>query len=116
MKTLKRIKTGVVTVALMGSPLLAMAQTNPGSVTGLTSVGGVLGLFLAILGLVTTIFWIVAVAMILYAAFLYLTAGGSDDKVATANKTLFRAVIAIVIALVATSIPYLVRSVLGGGA
>lgn len=69
-------------------------------------------LLFALLWLVRTIFWILAVVMILFAAYLYLIEGAKTGKVEKANQMLKYAVIAMIIALVATSIPYLVKSIL----
>lgn len=107
-------KIGVWLASLAAAvPAIALAQAPPPDVT-ITSVGGVIGLLLRILDLARTIFWIVAVAMILWAAFLYLTAGGAPEKVTKANATLRYAIVAIVVALIATSLPFLVRSLIGG--
>jgi hypothetical protein len=108
---IKKIGTWITSAALV-LPAIVFAQAAPGDVS-ITSVGGVIGFLLRILDLARTIFWIVAVAMILYAAFLYLTAGGGEG-VTKANATLRYAIIAIVIALIATSLPFLVRSFLTG--
>jgi hypothetical protein len=109
---IKKIGTWLASAALM-APVLVFAQAAPPDVS-ITTTGGVIGLLLRILDLARIIFWIVAVAMILYAAFLYLTAGGDPIKVGKANATLRYAIVAIVVALIATSLPFLVRSLLGG--
>jgi len=59
-----------------------------------------------------TIFMIVAVIAIIYSAFLYLTAAGDETKVTKARKALTYAIIAIVIALLAGSIPILLENIL----
>jgi len=99
--------------AALAAPALALAQQDPGNLN-LTTEQGAIGLLLRILALARTVFWIVAVAMILWAAFLYLTAGGAPEKVGAANATLRYAIVAIVVALIATSLPFLVKSLLGG--
>lgn len=50
------------------------------------------------------IFFIVAVLFVLYAAFIYLTAGDDTSKIDKAKASLKNAVIAIVIALVSTGV------------
>lgn len=62
---------------------------------------------------VQVVFWILAVGFGLYAAFLYLTAAGSPEQISKAHKTLIYTVIAIVVAVVAYSIPRIVTSILG---
>jgi hypothetical protein len=64
------------------------------------------------LGWFIGIFWIVAVAMVVWAAFLYLTAGGNEEKITEAKKRLLYAVIASAIALLATGIDLIVFSLL----
>lgn len=86
---------------------------DPGCVP-LDSVGKVMNLIWGLLGLLRTIFWIVAVAMLLWAAYLFLVGGANPKAQEAAKVTIRYAVIAIVLALVATSIPFLVQSLLGG--
>lgn len=116
MKKLSTIGVAVLAILLV-LPTVSFAQGNlpgdPGSVN-IRTEGAFIGLLLRLLGLLRTLFWIVAVFMILFAAFYYLTAGGDSGKVGTANKMLMYAVVAIIVALVATSIPFLVKSLLGG--
>jgi hypothetical protein len=60
------------------------------------------------------IFWILAVGFVMWAAFLYLTAGGNEEKITEAKKRLIYAFIAAVIALVATGIKPITESLLSG--
>ncbi|MEK7629945.1 MAG: pilin [Patescibacteria group bacterium] len=60
------------------------------------------------------IFWTLAVGMVIWAAFLYLTAGGDEEKVKEAKKRILYAVIAAVIALLATGIQAIVGNLLTG--
>jgi hypothetical protein len=61
-----------------------------------------------------TIFWILAVAFIIWAAFTYLTAGGNEERVSTAKKRLVYALIAAAIALLAVGIDIIVENLLLG--
>ncbi len=64
--------------------------------------------------IVTVMFWafmIVAVIMVIWSAFLYLTSGGDSEKVKTATKSLTYAAIAIVVAILANSFPLIVGSI-----
>lgn len=63
---------------------------------------------------VSFLFWALTIIFIFYAAFLYLTAGGAEDKVKKANKQLIYAVIAIVVALFAYGLPLFVDTTLRG--
>lgn len=98
---------------LLVLPLISFAQTAPADVA-IRTESGLIALLLRIIGLLRTLFWIAVVFFILVAAFKYLTSGGDPGKTGDANKMLMYAVVAIVVALVATSLPYLVRSLLGG--
>jgi peptidoglycan/LPS O-acetylase OafA/YrhL len=60
------------------------------------------------------VFWILAVAFVMWAAFLYLTAGGNEEKITEAKKRLIYALIAAVIAILAVSIDYIVFNLLSG--
>lgn len=56
---------------------------------------------------------LVFLAMILYGGFSYLTAGGSDEKIATAKKILTYAVIGFVIILLAPAIIGIISALFG---
>ncbi len=77
-------------------------------------VTDVISILRYILRLIYTIFFIVAAIFIILAAFDYLTAGGSDEKIKKAKKELTYAIIAIIVALVAVSIKAIATSLLTG--
>jgi len=56
----------------------------------------------------------IAVIMILYAAFLYMTAGGSEEKITKAHKALTYAIVGLGILFLAWGITSLVEELLGG--
>ena len=60
------------------------------------------------------IFMGVAVIVLIYSAFMFLTSGGDPNKISTARKTLVWAIVAIAIAILAGGIPYLVQGFLSG--
>jgi len=63
-------------------------------------------------------FWIllaVAIIMIFWAAYLYVTAGDDTEKVHKGTRTITYAAIAIVVALLAKGFPLLVGSLYGQG-
>jgi type IV secretory pathway VirB2 component (pilin) len=99
-------------LALFGLVLLAMpalAQTtdplglNFGAQTGLSdtdirvTIGNIIQTLLGLLGLI-------AVILILYAGFTWMTSGGNDEKIGQAKKTLISAVIGLAIILSAYAI------------
>lgn len=64
--------------------------------------------------IVNIMFWafmIIAVIMVIWSAFLYLTSGGDAEKVKTATKSLTYAAVAIVVAILANSFPLIVGSI-----
>lgn len=65
-----------------------------------------------ILDWVFSIVMILAILFMLVAAFLFLTAGGSPEKIATARQMLIYAIIGIGVALLAYVIPYIIRGFL----
>jgi Type IV secretion system pilin len=61
-------------------------------------------------------FWIlmsIAVIMVLYAAYLYVTAGEDTEQVHRATKTITYAAVAIAVALIAVGFPNLIGTVFG---
>lgn len=83
----------------------------------LTSVLDIQGL---LCGLVLWVFWgliVFSIVMFLMGGYRYVTSGGEPEKVSSANKTLLYAAIAVVVALVATGVPYIIDTFLnlGGG-
>lgn len=62
------------------------------------------------------IFWaliVFSVVMALVAAYRYATSAGEPERVKKAGRTLLYAAVAVIVALVAGAIPYLVGSILG---
>jgi succinate-acetate transporter protein len=83
---------------------------------GITSVSDVQNTFSSIVAKAFGFFWIVAVAMLLWAAFLFLSAGDNEEKVTKAKKILLYAVIAAAVALLANGINPIVTNILNSGA
>ena len=81
----------------------------------ISSVSGVILLFNSIVVWIAWAFWIAAAGFVFYAAFLYLTAAGSDERVKKAHKQLLYSVIAVAVGLMAYGLPYFVQNVLGCG-
>ncbi|MEK7629944.1 MAG: hypothetical protein AAB432_00985 [Patescibacteria group bacterium] len=80
----------------------------------ITNIDQTYGAVAAIVTWFINLFWILAVATVIYAAFLYLTAGGNEEKVTKAKKFLLYAVIAAAIALLSTGIDIIVSGLLTG--
>ena len=72
----------------------------------------IVGVLDTVAGWLFTILFSLAIVMIIFAAYLYLTSAGNPDRVTTAKKTLIYAIVAIVVALVAGGIPKLIEGIL----
>ena len=82
-----------------------------GAPTGTNSLSGIMATGIkAFLGLLGIIFLV----LIIYAGFLWMTAQGDEEKVTKAKDTITRAVIGLVIIILAYSITYFVFSNLPG--
>jgi len=79
-----------------------------------TTLPEVVGVLERITAWMYTIFLLVAVIMIIYAAFLYVTSGGGD-QVNQANKVIIYSVIAIAVAFMAKGVSFLVENLLEAG-
>jgi len=104
---MKKIATGLLTLAIMATPLIVSAQVNVN-----TSFGTTFGLGTADLGstVIKIVQWVlgflglVAVIMILIGGFYWMTAGGNEEKVASAKKIISAAVIGLIVVLLAWAI------------
>ena len=113
------MKFGAPAIALI-APMFASAQlanppggvTAPGTYNNITQVTGLICVA------INWIFWlliVLTIIFVLYAAFLYLTAAGEPEKVKTASHTLLYAAVAVIVALIAKGLPFIVNSFIGGG-
>ena len=106
-------------ISLAVAPVLAVEMPrnigNSKTVTNVTTFTNIFDIFLAAVGWIYRIFFIVAAVFIIIAAFNYLTAQGDPEKVGKAKSMIIYAVIAIVVALLAFSIDIIVSTFLIGG-
>ena len=58
------------------------------------------------------IFFVIAVLMILFAAFTYLTAAGNEEKVKKARDSIIYAAVAVAVALLAVGFEQIIRTFL----
>ena len=117
MKKLATIGSAALLLGLAIAPSLAMAAGELPTIptSGVNSYDAVWSLICRVVRILFTLFFILAIVFVLYAAFLYLTAGGDAGKVSTASKMLLYAAIAIVVALIAYNFPTIVGHFIGGG-
>jgi hypothetical protein len=116
MKSLNLKKAAIVGAGLLMLPLLAMGQSVPYQQPGsnIQDVNGLLRAIDTLIGWIFTFLLILAVIFVLYAAFLYLTAGGDAEKVGRANHIILYAAVAIAVAVLSRSIPFVVKSFVTG--
>jgi hypothetical protein len=103
-------------VSLAGNSICPNPPCDPGIYNQYTTGSGVLTVFERVIGWIFTLLLVLAVIFILYAAFKYLTAAGVPANIQTANKMLLYAAIAVAVAVLARTIPVLVRNFVGSGA
>src|SRR5438270_866371 len=108
----KKLIITSLSVALLVAPLAILAF-NPGPIPQTRPNLDVNGLVDTLLGFI----WPIAVAffiiMFLLAGFLFLTAQGDPTKVAQARSAVIWGVVGVAVAVLAFSIPFVVRNVLG---
>lgn len=109
---IKKVGWGILSFVL---PALASAQA-PATLPSTESYGtatGVKGLATIVVNWMFGILLILAVVFIVWAALLYLTSGGDEEKTKKAREMIIAAVIAIAIAILARAIVSFVGSIFG---
>ncbi|MBI1755335.1 hypothetical protein HYR65_03580 [Candidatus Azambacteria bacterium] len=81
-----------------------------------TATATVVGTLINIINWFSWLLAILAVAVGLYAGFLYMTTNGEPQKLTVAHKVLFYAIVGIAVAVLAFSIISIVEGLVGGGA
>lgn len=107
----------IVVVSLIALPLLSLAQVTAfppvnAPVSSITSLSAVNRVIVNIVNWVMGLFFVAAVLFIFYAAYLFLNAAGNPDQLQHAKDQLIYAIVAIVVALLAGSVRFIVASVL----
>ncbi len=108
MKNISKLATGLALAAAAAFPIVAAAATP----LSLENTGGSLGLGTADLKqtVVNIISWVlgilalVAVVMIIYGGFIWLTAAGNEEKIEKAKKIIGAAVVGLIVVLLAWAI------------
>lgn len=111
MKKLKRGMVSVVQLLLIVSPLLVLAQ--PQAPTVLTDYGSVIDKISTVINWMFGILLTLAVVFFLYAAFLYLTAAGDEEKVKKAKDVIIYVVVAVVVAVLAKGLVLVITNFFG---
>ena len=105
---MKKLILGLTTLAVLVVPTVALAQINlnyknPSATFNLGSAN-LESTVIKIVQWVLTLLGLIAVIMIIYGGFIWLTAGGNEDKVSTAKRIISAAVIGLIIVLLAWAI------------
>jgi len=102
-----------LSVALL--PLLALAQlVSPENTPLITKPGDVSTLIANVLGWLGGVIFVIGAIMLLWSAFLYLFAGGSDTNVSKAKSYMIYAIVGIAVAILALAVRPFLINVLGG--
>jgi len=104
------VALGAVTNTNTGIPEVANPIPGISSPLANNTVGGLMGIVKSIVTWIYTLFFILAVLFILFAAFTYLTAGGDETKVAKAKNQLIYAAVAIAVALLAVGFSTIIQN------
>lgn len=92
-------------------PFILVAHAQQSSSSSLTQVENSI---YRIVNFLYTIFWILAVGALIWAAILFLTAGGDKERIVKAKQMVLYACIAAAVALLATAIYPFTYDVLQG--
>ena len=111
---MKRFIVLAAFASLLIAPAALAQGTQPAPDSPFNSTQDVIDFIRRTATLISGIFWIIAIIMTFYAAFLYLTAAGSEDRIKKAKKQILYVVIAIIIGLMAGGLPTLIESFLSG--
>jgi hypothetical protein len=108
----KILKTGIVWIAVFA--ILILPQIASASSLMEETFGGIFGdeslttIITRVIGVILGFLGILAVLLILWAGFIWMTAAGDDSKVDKAKKMIYSGVIGIVIIFSAYAIAYFV--------
>jgi hypothetical protein len=103
----KKLIVGAITVMTLAMPVIALAQVNINTIPGATFGLGTADLQSTVVKIIQWVLGflgLIAVIMILYGGFVWMTAGGNEDKVATAKKVISAAVVGLIVVLIAWAI------------
>lgn len=107
---------GLVTLSLLAN--VAVGQLSNPQIPGVTAVsrvstvGGLVDTIRFVVRWVYIIFFVIAVLMIIFAAFTYLTAAGNEEKVKKARDMIIYAAVAVAVALLAVGFEQIIRTFL----
>ncbi|MBU1255847.1 hypothetical protein KKE74_00965 [Patescibacteria group bacterium] len=110
-KTLSIILTSFMFLFIVSVTVFAAAPTPIDS--GIDRMSDLVDLIRNIAGWFQAIVLIIAIIMIMYAGFLWMTAGGDDEKLGTARKTLIYGLVGIAVVVLAYTATAIVTNLMG---
>lgn len=114
--TYKLNRVLLVSLSILVLPFIAQAAVlGVGGAECTDATDQILGIIDRIIGWTVGLVLVLAVPVIIYSAFLILTAGGSEDKVATARKYIVYSAVAVAVALLSMLFVDLIIELVTGG-
>ena len=110
-KISKKIILSIAGVVML-LPMLALAFNSGSQPSG--TLGSIDSIITNILNIIWPAFIGLSVIMIIISGFLFITSGGDPEKVGKARTAMLWAVVGIVVAIVAYSVPFIVKTAIGG--
>ncbi len=105
-------KIGIVAVlAVSVLPLLAGAQLADKPLENITTIKQIMDIINDVINYIFAFLIIMATAMVLYAAYLYLTAGGSEENIGKAKNAIIYAAVGVAVALLSRAVAFIVGSI-----
>ena len=111
-KILSIILTSFVFLFVIAPMVFAIATTDTKK-SGIDSMTDLVALINAIATWFQAIVLVIAIIMIMYSGFLWMTAGGDDDKLGTARKTLIYGLVGIAVVVLAYTATSIVTNLMG---
>ena len=100
-----------LSVFLLVFPVAVLADLKPPDKVG--KIASVESFITKLIDFIWPIFGGAAIIMFIVAGFLFLTAGGDPGKAGNAKKALIWGIIGVTIALLAKTIPFIIKNLLG---
>ena len=109
-KLLKNVS--ILAITLLPNAALAAITVPAPSNLSTESISNTVG---SIIGVAATILGVIALGIIVYGGFLWMTSGGNEESVANAKKIMVAGIIGIIIVVMAYAITTFIMSALAPG-
>lgn len=108
----KKLIISLVSGALLLFPMVILALTSPSLPTG--GISSLWDVVTSILTLLWPIFFGIAIIMFVIAGFTFVIANGEPEKIKIARNAIIWGVVGVVVAVLAFSLPYIIKSTIEG--